>query len=243
MGRTYSLGSKLADDIFKDDLPAHQVAVSSFRIGMTLVTVGMWREYLRANQSAKMPKIPEWGSWTDDHPMINVTWIDIMGSDEVSGYCGWASKVMGMNLSLPTEAQWEHAAKAGQNYRYPWGNGFERNKIWCSTVNEGDARKTAPVLRQNRMHLNPFGVTDMVGNVHQWCFDAYEPYVRDQQDRMGYTLVPTNPKVLGSVDVPPRVVRGSAWYDNGEINHRTTHRVGLAPDYPINVGFRLVASA
>jgi len=83
MGRGYVTADR--KDRYADELPPHLVSISAFRMGATLVTVGMWREYTAANRKLRMPAAPEWG-WLDDHPVVNVNWLDIVGKKGKGGY-------------------------------------------------------------------------------------------------------------------------------------------------------------
>ena len=170
---------------YDKEQPVHPVQVSAFRLAATPVTVGIWREYCMATGTG-MPSAPKWG-WLDDHPIVNVSWDDIMGADGTGGFCAWASEVAGFRVSLPTEAQWEYACRGGQSgLEYPWGNQFDQTKLWCSKDESGDAERTAPVVRNANIYRNEFGLTDMVGNVWEWCLD----YHRDSY------LVPSTTKVV-----------------------------------------------
>ena len=170
---SFTMGSDTSK--FDDEKPAHAVTLSAFRMGATPVTVGMWKEYC-ASAGVVMPDAPEWG-WIDDHPVVNVSWNDIMGEDGKGGFCAWASGVAGIRLTLPTEAQWEYAARGGQEgFMYPWGNEFDRSKLWFSVDNEGGAGRTASVSRSSNVHRNGYGLTDMAGNVWEWCSDWYGAY-------------------------------------------------------------------
>jgi sulfatase modifying factor 1 len=237
MGRTY----KVKDERWVEaEVPAHPVEISPFRMGATPVTVGMWREYVRANGNLSMPSLPKW-DWIDDHPVVNVTWNDIMGDDGRGGYCAWASRVCGTKLTLPTEARWEYVAKCGGNEIRPWGNKFDPNKLWCATANE-KVLKTAPVVRSNRVFINTWGCSDLIGNVMQWCSDWYGPYSVPTRDRLGYMELSRNPE--GAKSGSSRPVRGTAWSTDIEDWARSTFRIhsvqSLRDD---NYGFRLVAPA
>lgn len=234
MGRTYSIEDKFGT--YKDELPAHLVDISPFRMGATPVTVGMWREYLRANSSLSMPQIPEWG-WIDSHPMVNMSWNDIMGSDGKSGYCAWASRVAGVSLILPSEAQWEYSAKDGKDSKYPWGNEFDASKVWGSNriIRSG----TADVCRTNNVFVNKFGVIEMCSNVWEWCLDGYQPYAKSF-DRLGYVSVPKDP--VGAGD--KKCIRGGSWFNNDPVTFRCAGRFRSSPEGGLaNLGFRLVAPA
>jgi len=231
MGRTYSI--KDVEGLFKDEVPAHPVDLSPFRMGATHVTVGMWREYVRANSSLSMPAPPEWG-WKDSHPMP-LSWNDIMGEDGKGGYCAWASRFGGVTLSLPTEAQWEFVAKSGKDYKYPWGNEYDDNKVWSSVkkVRSG----TAAVDRLNNVFVNKFGVSDLGGNVWEWCLDGYQPYIKPF-DRLGYVSVSKDPIGNGQ----QKCLRGGSWLFNNSGDFRCAIRDRLDPDLRLdNVGFRLSA--
>jgi formylglycine-generating enzyme required for sulfatase activity len=242
MGRTYSI--KGQSGFYSDEQPAHAVDLSTYRMGATLVTVGMWREYVRANEYVAMPKVPDW-DWIDNHPIVNVSWNDIMGVDGGGGFCEWASRASGVSLSLPTEAQWENAAKGVKlNRKYPWGNNWEANKLWSSA---GTAKKrTAPVVRTNNVYENPYGIVDLAGNTWQWCYDVYEEYGSLQRDRLGYPLVPANPKNEGvnPLTSQQRVLRGGSWHFDDPVNFRCTYRFRNDPNVSNSTfGFRLSAPA
>jgi formylglycine-generating enzyme required for sulfatase activity len=210
-----------------DERPKHTVRLSAFRLGATPVTVAVWKEYCSA-MGIPLPKSPKWGL-LDGHPVVNVSWNDIMGEDGKGGFCAWASELAGFRVTLPTEAQWEYAARGGVSGReFPWGNSFDNAKLWCSLVT--DQSKTVPVDRSSNIYRNKFGLTDMVGNVMQWCADSPRQYSSDAQ---------TNP--VG----PPsktRCLRGIPWYGDSRQGVRCASRGGLEPTDPnYGVGFRLAA--
>ena len=237
MGRTYEIED--VEGFFKDEVPAQSVDVSSFRLGATPVTVGMWREYVRADPSLSMPDAPEWG-WIDNHPMVNVSWNDIMGRDGMGGYCRWASKVSGVRLRLPSEAMFEYAAKGGRDDKYPWGNTFDRSKLWCFKA-VGDAGKTtASVDRTDHIYRNAYGLTDISGNVVQWCFDFYGPYSSQKRDHLGYPIVVANPE--GAATGRFRCVRGGSWDYIDPHYFRCANRLRYDPDVRDGLdGFRISA--
>jgi formylglycine-generating enzyme required for sulfatase activity len=251
-----------------NEQPVHPVQLSPFRLGATPVTVSIWREYCVATGTA-MPEAPKWG-WLDDHPIVNVSWHDIMGADGNGGFCAWASEVAGFRVMLPTEAQWEYACRAGQSgLEYPWGNEFDLTKLWCSKAESGDTKRTAPIVRSAYNFTNGFGLTDMVGNVWEWCLDYY----------LAQYLVPSTTKVVqrhrsvrasgiagvlgkmvdetfeeqvteyievsdpsGPTDGKVRCVRGGSWSNDSPGNFRCAFRLRYFPDGRNNdFGFRLSA--
>jgi formylglycine-generating enzyme required for sulfatase activity len=236
LGRTYYL--KDQSKLYEDEVPQHPVDISPFRMGATPVTVGMWREYLRANSSLRMPDPPVW-AWKDSHPLVNVSWNDIMGPDGKGGYATWASRLSGVRLSLASEAQWEYVAKGGKDTKYPWGNEYDDSKVWCSVKKSRSG--TASLDRLNNVYVNKFGVSDLCGNVWEWCLDGYEPYVKSF-DRLGYVSVPRDP--VGAGD--DKCLRGGSWDDLFPDLFRCADRSLYIPEYRSlysSIGFRLVAPA
>jgi formylglycine-generating enzyme required for sulfatase activity len=213
-----------------DEKPPHAVQLSSFRIGKTPVTYALWKEYCEATGTLALPA-PDWGN-LDTHPVVGVSWNDIMGSDGKGGFCAWASDVAGVKVTLPTEAQWEYAAIGGETRKeFPWGNKFDDSKLWCSTVKTRS--RTAPVSRSINIYRNAYGLTDLVGNVWQWCSDLYGPYTSQQQrDPVGPSATPDD----------DRCVRGGAWSIFIPDNFRCTNRQWFDRNYREDtIGFRITA--
>jgi formylglycine-generating enzyme required for sulfatase activity len=187
----------------------------------------MWKEYHRSVGVPGTDTELDDFSWCgpDDHPAVHVLWDEIM---DPGGFCEWASGVAGFTLTIPTDVQWEYAARGGlDGLEYPWGNEFDESKLWF--YNE----ETAAVDRTDRIFRNGYGLTDMVGNVHQWCADyyneEYRPSGRDPIDRRRSEY---------------RCVRGGSWNDSYPLSFfRCALRFNYFPggyiDFPI--GFRLSA--
>ena len=210
--------------------PVHSVRLSSFRMGAAPVTVGLWKEYCSAtNQQLSEP--PDWG-WRDDHPIVNVTWNDIMGVDGKGGFCAWASKITVQQLTLPTEAEFEYASIGGKSgLVYPWGNKFDESRLWCS--NKVERASPAPSNRSSHFYRNAFGLTDLCGNVWQWCFDSYDEYPEN-------TL--TNPRGPVSTSSNGRCRRGGSFLNVSTWWFDCAYRDAKQPDDGrYDTGFRLVA--
>ena len=221
---TFEMGCASGND---DEKNTHSVKLSSFRMGATPVTYAIWNEYLRAMGYTAITSDDN-----HDHPVANVSWIDIMGSESTDGFCAWASEVIGENLVLPTEAQFEYAALGGQlEQRFPWGNLFDNSKLWCSV--HARRTKTATVNRTDSIYFNEFGLSDMCGNVSEWCRDYYAEYS---------PLSVTDP--VGPSDSPynSRCIRGGAWADSDRERFRCCSRDWNIPGYKSSmIGFRLLA--
>jgi formylglycine-generating enzyme required for sulfatase activity len=210
-----------------DATPKHSVRMSKYRMGATPVTVAVWKEYCGAT-GTKLPEPPAWGL-RDDHPIVNVSWNDIMGADGTGGFCAWASDVAGYQLTLPTEAQFEYAARGGHDgWTYPWGKTFDNSKIWCSVLI--NRKSVAPLYRSNNVYRNAYGLTDMVGNVWQWCLDGQRNYK---------SKAITDPK--GSLGVL-RCKRGGTFWQNQESVFNVSQRGFELPDVATwHHGFRLIS--
>jgi formylglycine-generating enzyme required for sulfatase activity len=225
-GGTFQMGSTTG--VLADRL-VQTVTLSAFRIGATPVTAATWNEYCAATGNT----LPDAFSWDLlDHPVVNVSWNDIMGADGKGGFCAWASQVAGFRLTLPTEAQFEYASRGGQKgLDYPWGNSFDESKLWCSAYTS--RKDTAPVSRSSNIFQNTYGLTDMSGNVWQWCSDLYGPYSTSTQ------IDPSGPS---STSDNGRCIRGGSWFDFSEDDFQCGYRNWNIPDDRDSiVGFRLSA--
>ncbi len=152
---TFTMG-----DSDQSDNPPHQVYLDAYYIYKNLVTVGQYKRFCAAT-SHKMPIAPSGfnPNWSkDDHPIVKVSWYD------AQAYCKWAG------TRLPSEAEWEKAARGTDGRKFPWGDQFDMTKLWCSKSKGGDAGGTTSI---GKYGVSPYGLTDMAGNVWQWCEDVY----------------------------------------------------------------------
>jgi sulfatase modifying factor 1 len=215
-GGTFTMGS----NIEKDETP-HSVTLSSYSIGKYPVTVGQYKKYCTATGTA-MPEAPSWG-WNDKHPIVSVNY-----NDAVS-YCNWLGEEYGGDWRLPTEAQWEFAARGGtKSQRFTYSGSNDLDEAGWYADNAGG--KTQAVGRKK---ANELGLFDMSGNVWEWCKDWY--------DKDYYTSSPiTNPK--GATSGSYRVLRGGSW-SYSATTCRVAYRRLSDPAYRINYfGFRVVLS-
>ena len=165
-----------------DEKPQHTVTLDGYWIYKNDVTVAQYQAYCQATGTAMPKDAPFWG-WKKDHPMVMVTWT------EARAYAQWAGG------HLPSEAQWEKAARGTDGRSYPWGNAWDEDK--CNTLQP----YTTPV-GSYPANASPYGCLDMAGNVWQWCEDRY---------RFDYykTAPATNP--TGAQTGDSHVMRGGSW--------------------------------
>jgi len=177
---------KYSSDLFKDESPCHKVYLYGFWMYKNDVTVVQYRKFCLATGRA-MPDPPSFG-WHDDYPMVNVNW------KEANAYAIWAG------ATLPTEAQWEKAARGTNERIFPWGNEWDAAK--CSNnVGYNHPSEPSPV-GSFPTGVSQYGCLDMAGNVWQWCSDWY--------GKDYYTNSPLrNP--IGADTGSRRVLRGGSW--------------------------------
>jgi formylglycine-generating enzyme required for sulfatase activity len=217
-GGTFTMGdTEMEGDAIEQ--PTHQVTLKTFKIAKTETTVAQWRVYCTATGRA-MPEAPSWG-WIDSHPIVNVNHSDAMA------YCDWLAEKMDADYRLPTEAEWEYAARGGKlskGTKYSGGRSLD-NAGWYA---DNAGSKTHTVATKNP---NELGIYDMSGNVWEWCKDWYGEYSAAAQ---------TNPK--GATSGSRRVLRGGSWASSATYC-RVAHRYGYGPSNRSDSdGFRVVLS-
>lgn len=217
----FSMGSPDNDsNADRDEKPQHKVYVNAFWMYRFPVTVGQYEQFC-GETNRSMPDPPPFNNdWErKDDPMVNVRWEDAVA------YAEWAGG------RLPTEAEWERAARGDSTQVYPWGNSFEEGRTWASV--KTPKMTTASVLRTTNIAESPLGVRDMTGHVWQWCADWYmEDYYRSSPSRN-----PQGPTINGFY----RSLRGGSFMDKYSKEWRTANRNrGGFRSKNVNWGFRVV---
>jgi formylglycine-generating enzyme required for sulfatase activity len=216
-GGTFTMGctSEQKDDCYDWEKPAHRVTLNSYYMGKYEVTQAQWKAVMGENNNPSFLK-------RDDLPVTNITW------EEAQVFIRKLNEKMGKNYRLPTEAEWEYAARGGtqsQNYKYSGSNNVDL-VAWYEE-NSGD--KPHPVGTKSPNELD---IYDMSGNVWEWCSDWYDDYRGTSQ---------TNPQ--GPSSGSYRVARGGGWYYDAK-GVRVSIRSDNTPDDRYDhLGFRLARSS
>lgn len=218
-GGTFSMGSNSGGFHEK---PEHSVTVSSFSIGKYPVTVGQYKKFCESTGRQMPEDTPSWG-WNNSHPMVLVNYNDAVA------YCNWLGEEYGGDWRLPTEAEWEYAAKGGNKsngYTYSGSNDLE-------TVGWFRDNAGGQTNRVGRKKANELGIYDMSGNVWEWCRDMYDSYY--------YANSPEN-NPRGPATGSTRVMRGGSFYSRSS-GCRVVTRDDFTPDRLGHyLGFRVVLS-
>ena len=206
--RTFFSGSI---EWYQDETPDQAVYLEEFFIDRTEVTVASFAEFTRETGQPVSKYFDNDKFNQPDQPVVGVSW------KEAIDYCSWRGK------RLPTETEWEKAARGIDGRRYPWGN--EPNPLKGNVRGMKDKfRYTAPVGSFSEGQ-SPYGAQDMAGNVFEWTQDWYEPY-------------PGNDKVSDMFGKKFKVIRGGSWKADMDLA-RSALRGKAFPDQRSNyVGFR-----
>jgi serine/threonine-protein kinase len=217
---------------YSDEQPVHWVRVSSFWLGETPVTNRQYAAYLERAQ-AKEPQY-----WRDrrfsapEQPVVGVSW------EEASAFCAWLSAAGEVRFDLPTEAQWEFAARGTDGREYPWGNQQPDATRACFGL---DLEKGQPApVGSFPEGKGPFGTLDQAGGVWEWCLDGWDAEAYRKRAAQGGE--PVDPLVVPTAEEKARVVRGGGWIVPAEAL-RAAYRVrGWAWGRSGDVGFRVAAA-
>jgi formylglycine-generating enzyme len=209
-GDTFEMGStKLSDE-----LPVRKVTISAFKLGLYEVTNAEYGAFLKATKQ-DIPK--EMAKVADEafsrHPVADVTW------NNADAFCKWMSEKTERKFRLPTEAEWEYAARGSMGMEYPWGE-----NEWDPSTATFNTSGTAPV-DAHPGGKSWCGIYDLSGNVWEWVNDWYAQY---------------NPKELidpkGPKDGIYKVLRGGSWYNYFEGVLRGADRIKNRPEVHYDTG-------
>lgn len=248
----FQMGS---DDGDEDERPAHRVDVDEFYIAVHPVTNAEYARFVtetghRAPAVYELPLVVTAGGaererayrmtsqpyiWLDseppagklDHPVTLVRY------DDAVAYCAWLATATGRGIRLPTEAEWERAARGGvDGKRYPWGDRLDRNLAnFLADPSLKASHGTSPC---RAYPANGYGLFDVTGNVWEWVHDWYDPRYYSVPDR----------SLMGPRQGHLRLMRGGSWLVADVRMLSSSHRHKVPPDtYSYGIGFRVACSA
>jgi formylglycine-generating enzyme required for sulfatase activity len=186
---SFGMGS---DEGHWSERPVHRVTISEpFALGRHEVTVGQWEACVEAGACSSRPDMND---VTADTPVHNVSW------DDAQDFVGWLREITGRPYRLPTEAEWEYAARAGTSTRFWWGDSIGQGKANCQDC--GGAWDRARPVSVGSYSANPFGLHDMNGGVMEWVADCW---VQD------YGGAPADGSARTVPNCHQRALRGGSW--------------------------------
>jgi iron(II)-dependent oxidoreductase len=169
----------------EEEQPQHKVELAEYLIGKYPVTCREYQVFVKeANYLSP-------GGWSGEqfpdgkggHPVVNVSW------EDAAAYCNWLKERSGKAYRLPSEAEWEKAARGDDGRIYPWGNEFDKEKANTDEAGVGD---TTPVGQFSPQGDSPYGCADMAGNVWEWCADWYDE--NEYKKRKEMVKIPIGPE-------------------------------------------------
>jgi formylglycine-generating enzyme required for sulfatase activity len=233
----FMMGCAVDNDCFDEEKPYHRVYLDAYYIDKFEVTVDDYEDCVRAGKCSDYhltgDEYPDrkfienedcnWGKLKKgNHPINCVDW------RQSKTYCKWAGK------QLPTEAEWEKAARGTEGRIYPYGNQFINCEKSCNSISQCKHHSTCPV-GSYADDKSPYGVMDMAGNVWEWVQDWYD---------WGYYAKSPSKNPQGPFSGKERAVRGGSWGVNGEGDTGTSPRnQGDPRDKFVVLGFRCARDA
>jgi formylglycine-generating enzyme required for sulfatase activity len=214
----------LDEDFARRESTQHTLELPTYQIGKYTVTNTEYQAFVQ-DTGHTPPRHWEGEDYPEekgDHPVVYVTWYD------AAAYCAWLSEKTGKTYRLPSEAEWEKAARGEDGLIYPWGETFDPEK--CNSGESG-IDDTTPVGQYSPQGDSPYGCVDMAGNVWEWTRSIFRDYPYDPEDGCE-SLEGDEPRVLrgGAFRNSPRLVRCAVRFNNDP------------DDWSISIGLRVVVS-
>ena len=217
---SFQMGCVSGKECDDDEKPVHSVSFEAFSMMETEVTFALWSACVNGGACGHSPNDQDWGK--GNRPVINVSWNDI-----TQDFIPWLNRQTGQSFTLPSEAQWEYAARAGSRTKYSRGNNID-----CAQADYNDeecnSRGTSSVKSYT---ANKFGLYDMHGNVWEWTQDCWNN---------SYTGAPDNGEAWTQGECEWRVLRGGAWGSQPNYLRSAYRFSGTTTERYVDIGFRLV---
>jgi len=223
----FDMGSPSEEVGRYDDEKRHAMCLDNgFWMGKYEITNAQYKQYKRDYRV----KQKQGGSLTYDQPAVNLNWSDAVA------FAAWLSEKTGQSFRLPTEVEWEYAARGGTQTAHPWGDEVESMCVYANVADISAKDEGLKVLECNDHHLkaasvgqykpNPYGLYDMLGNVWEWTCSAYSATYDGSE--------------VACMDEDTMVTRGGSWSSEARFV-RSANRYGVARNSRYNVlGFRLI---
>ncbi len=202
--------------------PIHVVSIKAFKMGETEVTFTNWDACVKAGDCSHKPSDEGWGR--GNRPVMNVSYNDI-----TQQFIPWLNKVTGKHFRLPSEAEWEYAARAGSTTKYSWGDSINCSQARYD-VNSGDCGNDSKTVSVKYYRANDFGLYEMHGNLWEWTQDCMN---------YSYSGAPSNSRAWQSGDCTRHVLRGGSWVTGAGFLISALRYSYIATRRGRNVGFRL----
>ncbi len=206
--------------ISPDETPRHKVQVPAFAMSVYEVTYAEYDVFARATQK---PRPDSSGLDRKTHPVNNVSWEDAIA------YAAWLSKQTGKKYRLPSEAEWEYAARGGKRTTYWWGTDKGKGNAHCYNC-ESELTTSKPA-KVGSYKPNPFGLYDTAGNLYEWVHDCYH---------RNYNEAPEDGSIWEGGDCSVRIVRGGAFRSPASSMRVENRETFPSNTGQYNVGIRLV---
>lgn len=243
----FSMGSDRRNDpkAHEDEMPTHSLQVTDYYIMRHPVTNAQYQQFIQAT-GHRTPLFWKNGYPAEnaEHPVVGVSYYDAIA------FCAWAMQETGLPIRLPTEPEWEKAARGSDGRVYPWGNEWKKD---ACNIDEEKINSTSPIGRFSPQGDSPFGVADMGGNVQEWCSSLFGPYPYDPADgREAHVYDLHNrdllPKLIETgctsmiesdeASMGKSVIRGGSWRES-RFQARCAYRSWAAPMHRSeDTGFR-----
>jgi formylglycine-generating enzyme required for sulfatase activity len=230
-----------------DEIPQHRLSVTGFYIARYPITNTQYQLFVQA--TGHRPSL-YWPNGTFPQDKANCPIVGV-ALDDAAAFCRWAAQVTGLPIRLPTEPEWEKAARGADGRIYPWGDAWQ-DKL-CNSK-ESKLGSPCSVRKFSPQGDSPYGVADMAGNVQEWCLSLFGPYPYDPCDGREALVnnpdTPTLPRFheTGCVADPQKieaslgkqVIRGGSWRESKH-QSRCAYRSWAAPMHRSDdTGFRCV---
>ncbi|MCW9034604.1 MAG: formylglycine-generating enzyme family protein [Alphaproteobacteria bacterium] len=214
----FVMGDRASRD--KREKPAHIVFIPKpFAIGKYELTFENWQACIDDKGCTRVPDDHHWGR--EGRPVINIDFAD------VEQYMAWISKKTGATYRLPSEAEWEYAARGGTQTQYWWGDEVGEGRVNCRKCGtEWSGKKSAPV---GSFPANPFGLHEMNGNIWEWVADCWNPTHEGAKSNGAARL---------DGDCRSRIIRGGSWYYFSKLSRAAYRYNNDARVFSYNIGFR-----